>query len=135
MRYRLLGDSGLRASEAALGFTESLAQEVAPFGVKVCALEPGGMRTNWGARANQDTPELLSDYEPSVGIVAKALKSYWGKEISDPAKVAQVVLRLASSDRLPAHLLIGSDAVRFAAEAEKTRAAQGAQGAGGGPAR
>src|SRR5207253_6058944 len=34
------------------GFTESLAQEVAPFGVKVCALEPGGMRTNWGVRAN-----------------------------------------------------------------------------------
>src|SRR6201996_4991796 len=109
------------------GFTESLAQELSPFGVKVCALEPGGMRTNWGARANQDTPELLPDYEPSVGAFAKALKSYWGKEISDPAKVAQVVLRLASSDRLPAHLLIGSDAVRFAAEAEKTRAAEGVQ--------
>jgi len=109
------------------GFTESLAQELSPFGVKVCALEPGGMRTNWGARANQDTPELLPDYEPSVGAVAKALKSYWGKEISDPAKVAQVVLRLASSDHLPAHLLIGSDAVRFAAEAEKTRAAEGAR--------
>src|ERR1700678_124782 len=103
------------------GFTESLAQELSPFGVKVCALEPGGMRTNWGARANQDTPELLPDYEPSVGAVAKALKSYWGKEISDPAKVAQVVLRLVSSDRLPAHLLIGSDAVRFAAEAEKAK--------------
>jgi hypothetical protein len=95
--------------------------------VKVCALEPGGMRTNWGARANQDTPELLPDYEPSVGAVAKALKSYWGKEVSDPVKVAQVVLRLAASDRLPAHLLIGSDAVRFAGEAEKTREAEAAQ--------
>ena len=85
------------------------------------------MRTNWGARANQDTPELLPDYEPSVGAVAKALKSYWGKEVSDPVKVAQVVLRLAASDSLPAHLLIGSDAVRFAAEAEKTRAAEATQ--------
>src|SRR6185503_19768171 len=45
------------------GFTESLAQEAAPFGVKVCALEPGGMRTNGGARANKDTPALLADYE------------------------------------------------------------------------
>src|SRR5579864_713752 len=99
----------------------------APFGVKVCALEPGGMRTNWGARANQDTPELLPDYEPSVGAVAKALKSYWGKEVSDPVKVAQVVLRLAASDSLPAHLLIGSDAVRFAGEAEKTREVEAAQ--------
>jgi NAD(P)-dependent dehydrogenase (short-subunit alcohol dehydrogenase family) len=106
------------------GFTESLAQELSPFGVKVCALEPGGMRTNWGVRANQDTPELLPDYEPSVGAVVNALKSYWGQEISDPVKVAQVVLRLASSDRLPPHLLIGSDAVHFAAEAEKARAAE-----------
>jgi len=109
------------------GFTESLAQELAPFGVKVCALEPGGMRTNWGVRANQDMPELFPDYEPSVGAVVKALKSYWGQEISDPIKVAQVVLRLADSDRLPAHLLIGSDAVRFAAEAEATRVAEAAQ--------
>jgi len=109
------------------GFTESLAQELAPFGVKVCALEPGGMRTNWGVRANQDMPELFPDYEPCVGAVAKALESYWGQEISDPIKVAQVVLRLADSDRLPAHLLIGSDAVRFAAEAEATRAAEATQ--------
>jgi NAD(P)-dependent dehydrogenase (short-subunit alcohol dehydrogenase family) len=100
------------------GFTESLAQELSPFGVKVCA---------WGARANQDTPELLPDYEPSVGAVAKALKSYWGKEVSDPVRVAQVVLRLAASDSLPAHLLIGSDAVRFAGEVEKTREAEAAQ--------
>ena len=106
------------------GFTESLAQEVAPFGVKVCALEPGGMRTNWGARANKETPVLLPDYEPSVGAVIKALASYWGNEISDPAKVAQLILRLADSDRLPAHLLLGSDAVQYAGQAEATRAAE-----------
>jgi NAD(P)-dependent dehydrogenase (short-subunit alcohol dehydrogenase family) len=118
------GSSPYHAAKWAVGgFTESLAQEVAPFGVKVCALEPGGMRTNWGVRANQDTPDLLPDYEPSVGAVAKALKSYWGHEMSDPVKVAQVVLHLAASDRLPAHLLMGSDAVRFA---EATRAADAA---------
>ena len=95
----------------------------APFGVKVCALEPGGMRTNWGVRANKETPVLLPDYEPSVGAVIKALESYWGNEISDPAKVAQLILRLADSENLPAHLLIGSDAVEFAGQAEATRAA------------
>src|SRR5467141_454458 len=105
------------------GFTESLAKEVAPFGVKVCALEPGGMRTNWGTRAHQDIPELLPDYEPSVGSVVKALESYWGHETSDPVKVAQVILRLAAADRLPAHLLLGSDAAKNAGDAEATRAA------------
>jgi NAD(P)-dependent dehydrogenase (short-subunit alcohol dehydrogenase family) len=103
------------------GFTESLAKEVAPFGGKVCAVEPGGMRTNWGNRANQNTPELLPDYEPSVGAAVSALKSYWGNEVSDPEKVAQVILRLASSEYLPSHLLLGSDAVRNAQEAEATR--------------
>jgi NAD(P)-dependent dehydrogenase (short-subunit alcohol dehydrogenase family) len=83
------GSTGYHAAKWAVGgFTESLAQEVAPFGVKVCALEPGGMRTNWGARANKDTPDLLPDYEPSVGAVIEALRSYWGNETSDPVKVA-----------------------------------------------
>ena len=123
-RLALPGNTPYHAAKWAVGgFTESLAQEVAPFGVKVCALEPGGMRTNWGARANQDIPELLSDYEPSVGAVVKMLKSHWGQENSDPAKVAQVVLRLAASDRLPAHLLLGSDAVQYAGQAEAARAA------------
>ena len=119
------GSAGYHAAKWAVGgFTESLAQEVAPFGVKVCALEPGGMRTNWGVRANKETPVLLPEYEPSVGAVVKALASYWGNEISDPAKVAQLILRLADSNQLPAHLLIGSDAAEFAGQAEATRAAE-----------
>ena len=119
------GSTGYHAAKWAVGgFTESLAQEVAPFGVKMCALEPGGMRTNWGVRANKETPVLLPEYEPSVGAVVKALASYWGNEISDPAKVAQLILRLADSNNLPAHLLIGSDAVEFAGQAEATRAAE-----------
>ena len=118
------GSAGYHAAKWAVGgFTESIAKEVAPFGVKVCALEPGGMRTNWGGRANENTPDLLPDYEPSVGTIVSALKSYWGQETSDPVKVAQVVLRLADSDSLPAYLLLGSDAVEFASQAEATRAA------------
>jgi NAD(P)-dependent dehydrogenase (short-subunit alcohol dehydrogenase family) len=123
-RLALPGSTPYHAAKWAVGgFTESLAQEVAPFGVKVCAIEPGGMRTNWGARANKDIPKLLPEYEPSVGAIVKALESLWGQENSDPAKVAQVVLRLATSDHLPAHLLLGSDAVKYAGEAEAARAA------------
>ena len=122
-RLALPGSTPYHAAKWAVGgFTESLAQEVAPFGVKVCALEPGGMRTNWGVRAHKDVPELLPDYEPSVGAVVKSLESLWGHENSDPAKVAQVILRLAASDHLPAHLL-GSDAVQYANQAEGARAA------------
>src|ERR1700730_7210850 len=123
-RLGVPGNSPYHAAKWAVGgFTESLAKEVAPFGVNVCAIEPAGMRTNWGARANRDRPDLLPDYEPSVGGVMKALESRWGHENSDPAKVAQVVLRLAASNCLPAHLLIGRAAVQHAGQAEATRAA------------
>jgi NAD(P)-dependent dehydrogenase (short-subunit alcohol dehydrogenase family) len=124
-RLALPGSAPYHAAKWAVGgFTESLAQEAAPFGVKLCALEPGGMRTNWGTRAHKDVPELLPDYESSVGATIKALNSLWGHENSDPAKVAQVILRLAASDRVPAHLLIGSDAVRYAGDAEAARKAE-----------
>jgi hypothetical protein len=41
--------------------------------------------------------------------------------------VAQVILRLAEQDALFAHLLLGSDAVKFAAQAEAARAADAAR--------
>lgn len=58
-----------------------------------------------------------------MGEVVKALKSYWEQATGDPAQVAQLVLRLAASDSLPAHLRVGSEAVQFAVQAEATRAA------------
>jgi NAD(P)-dependent dehydrogenase (short-subunit alcohol dehydrogenase family) len=124
-RLALPGSAAYHAAKWAVGgFTEALAQEVAPFGVTVCALEPGGMRTDWGTRANKDTPDLLHEYIPSVGAIIASLKPLWGQETSDPARVAQVILRLAASERLPAHLLLGSDAVQYAGEAEVARAAE-----------
>jgi hypothetical protein len=79
------------------------------------------MRTNWGNRANADVPVLLPEYEPSVGALVKSLETYWGHETSDPAKVAQVILQLATKEQLPAHLLLGSDAVQYARLAEDKR--------------
>jgi NAD(P)-dependent dehydrogenase (short-subunit alcohol dehydrogenase family) len=71
-RLALPGSAAYHATKWAVGgFTEALAQAVAPLGVTVCAIEPGGMRTDWGARENKDTPSLLADYEPSVGAVAQ----------------------------------------------------------------
>lgn len=116
------GNAAYHAAKWAVGgFTEAIAQEVAAFAVKVCALEPGGMRTNWGNRAHADVPILLPEYEPSVGTLVKRLESYWGHETSDPAKVAQVILQLATKEQLPAHLLLGSDAVQYARLAEDKR--------------
>jgi hypothetical protein len=42
-------------------------------------LEPGGIRTNWARRAGQNAPDLLADYEPSVGPMLKLLQSHEGR--------------------------------------------------------
>jgi NAD(P)-dependent dehydrogenase (short-subunit alcohol dehydrogenase family) len=117
------GNAAYFASKWAVGgFTEGIALEVAPFGVKVTALEPGAMRTEWGKRAHSQRAPLLPEYEPSVGKSVKQMEGYWGNENGDPAKVAQLVLKVADAEKLPPHILLGSDAFQYARQAETQRA-------------
>jgi len=57
------------------GFTEGVALETAPFGVKLTALEPGAMRTNWGKRAHAAREPLLPEYEPRVATTSPFMSS------------------------------------------------------------
>lgn len=126
-RSALAGNAAYVASKWAVGgFTETVALEVAPFGVKLTALEPGGMRTNWGKRAFGKVPAMLPDYDASIGETVRQLEAYWGNEPNDPEKIAQVVLGVAEADRLPPHILLGSDAfqVAFAADAARNAATE-----------
>jgi NAD(P)-dependent dehydrogenase (short-subunit alcohol dehydrogenase family) len=109
------------------GFSDSLAWEVAPFGVKVCTLEPGGIRTNWAKRAGQDSPELLPDYEPSIRPLYELLRSLEGRSEGDPKKIAEVILKLANSDEVPTRLILGVDAERRVQHAEAARAEEAAK--------
>lgn len=120
-----VGTPGMSAYQAAKwavsGFTEVLALEVAPFDVKVIALEPGGMRTDWGHTARGNVPELIPDYRQSVGAIATLLKAYAGNEVGDPDKIARLVVSLPEHDSLPNHLLLGSDALYVFGQAEAAR--------------
>ena len=80
------------------GFSDALATEVAPFGVKICTLEPGSMRTNSARRAVQNAPKLLPEYEDSVGSILKLMRSLEGRSEGDPRKIADVILQLARID-------------------------------------
>lgn len=106
------------------GFTEGVAQEVAPFGVIMTTLEPGAMRTNWGTRAHSAPVKLLPEYEESVGAGIKTFETLWGNENGDPKKVAQVILKVAAAEALPPHILLGSDAFDFARQVEAHRTEQ-----------
>src|SRR2546429_35314 len=100
----------------------AVAMEVAPFGVKVCTLEPGGIRTNWARRAVQNAPDLLPEYEATVGSFLKMLGGLEGRLESDPRKIADVILQLANSDEVPVRLILGVDAEKRVQQAEAARA-------------
>lgn len=127
-RLAMPGNTPYHAAKWAVGgFSDSLAVEVAPFGVKVCTLEPGGIRTNWARRAGQDAPELLPDYEASVGPILELLKQIEGRQEGDPARIANVIAKLAASDDVPVRLILGRDAEKRVAQAENARAAEAAK--------
>jgi NAD(P)-dependent dehydrogenase (short-subunit alcohol dehydrogenase family) len=121
---------GLSAYQAAKwavgGFSEVLAQEVAPLGIRVTVLEPGGMRTDW-AGSSMTVPPISQPYQQTVGAMAAMFNRGDLVPAGDPAKVAQVVLQVAELDEPPVRLLLGTDAVRYAGLAAQARAAEDAK--------
>jgi NAD(P)-dependent dehydrogenase (short-subunit alcohol dehydrogenase family) len=119
------GNTPYHAAKWAVGgFSDALAIEVAPFGVKVCTLEPGGIRTNWARRAGLNAPNLLPEYEASVGAIFKILRNLEGRAEGDPGKIAAVILQLANSDEVPLRLILGVDAEKRVHQAEAARASE-----------
>jgi NAD(P)-dependent dehydrogenase (short-subunit alcohol dehydrogenase family) len=124
-RLAVPGNAPYHAAKWAVGgFSDSLALEVAPFDIKVCTLEPGGIRTNWARRAGQNSPQLLPEYENSVGTNLKVLHGLEGRSEGDPRKIAGVILKLANSDEVPVRLILGVDAEKRVQEAEAARASE-----------
>jgi len=124
-RLAIAGNTPYHAAKWAVGgFSDALAMEVAPFGVKICTLEPGGIRTNWARRAGNDAPELLADYQTSVGSTLKLLKSIDGRQEGDPRKIADLIVQLANHDELPLRLILGVDAEKRVQQAEARRASE-----------
>jgi NAD(P)-dependent dehydrogenase (short-subunit alcohol dehydrogenase family) len=124
-RHAVPGNTPYHAAKWAVGgFSDSLAMEVAPFGVKVCTIEPGGIRTNWARRAVQNSPDLLPEYETTVGSFLKMLRGLEGRLEGDPRKIASVIVQLANSHEVPIRLILGVDAEKRVRQAEAARTAE-----------
>jgi NAD(P)-dependent dehydrogenase (short-subunit alcohol dehydrogenase family) len=121
-----LATAGLSAYQTAKwavgGFSEVLAREVGPLGVKVTVLEPGGMQTDW-AGSSMQVPPVSEPYQPTVGVAARVHHDLGSSDaLGDPAKVAQVVLAVAAMDEPPLRLILGSEAYAYATAAARARA-------------
>ncbi|MFK3651445.1 oxidoreductase [Lysobacter enzymogenes] len=98
------------------GISEALGQEVAALGIHVTAVAPGSFRTDWAGRSMVRTPRSIGDYDAVFDPVRERRERTSGKQLGDPDKAAQALLQLLDSPAPPAHLLLGSDALRLVRE-------------------
>jgi NAD(P)-dependent dehydrogenase (short-subunit alcohol dehydrogenase family) len=90
-----------------------LANEVAPFGVKVIIVEPGAFRTEWQG-ASMTMHEPGPDYHDVIGFIHELRKTSNGSQAGDPARGARIIIDVVESSEPPRRLLLGSDAVELA---------------------
>ena len=95
------------------GISEALGKELEPFGIAVTAVAPGSFRTDWAGRSMTRTPRSIADYDALFDPIRQAREEKNGRQSGDPAKAARAMLAVIAADHPPAHLLLGSDALRL----------------------
>ncbi|HEX2604464.1 MAG TPA: oxidoreductase [Oxalicibacterium sp.] len=96
------------------GLSESLAQEVAPLGIKVLIVEPGPFRTDWAGRSADEAPVEIADYDATAGARMRTMRGYSGKQPGDPQRAAAIIVQTVESPNPPLRLLLGKMALGVA---------------------
>jgi NAD(P)-dependent dehydrogenase (short-subunit alcohol dehydrogenase family) len=123
-RIALAGLSGYHAAKFAVeGFSESLAQEINPLGIKLTIVEPGGFRTDW-AGASMAFAKSIPAYTPMVGKRRGLIEEITGHEPGDPRKGAAAIMKITELAQPPLRLPLGNDAMAFLANGYTTSATE-----------
>jgi NAD(P)-dependent dehydrogenase (short-subunit alcohol dehydrogenase family) len=100
------------------GFSEALAKEVSPLGIKVTIVEPGGFRTDFAA---ESTAQIQPAYESTIGAAARFQSDYNGRQPGNPSLAAKLVVEIAGMEKPPLRLPLGSDAVKAIEQSDLER--------------
>src|SRR5580700_8522211 len=113
---RVGGSPGIASYQAAKfaidGFSRVLRAETAPFGVKVMVVEPSGFRTDW-AGSSMTVHDIPEAYAPTVGFMNNRVRQSGDGPAGDPARAAEILVRVAKRRDIPDHLPLGVNAVEF----------------------
>ena len=101
------------------GLAETLASEVAAFGIKVTLIEPGGYDTDWrGPSADHTTPIAAYD-----GLRQAMKSASTGRKLGDPRATADAILAVVDADQPPLRLILGNPGLPVARKAYEQRLA------------
>jgi NAD(P)-dependent dehydrogenase (short-subunit alcohol dehydrogenase family) len=89
------------------GFSEALAEEMKPLGVRVTVVEPGPFRTDFLGRSGKLAKRELIEYAPTAGKAREYLKTQSGRQPGDPQKAVEAIIAAANSPKPPLHLILG----------------------------
>lgn len=122
----VFGGSIYNSSKFAVeGFSQSIAEELAPFGVYVTSVSPGFFRTDFlDSTSVKYSNKGISDYAKALADFRTFHDNRNHNQTGDPAKLAAVILHLAQVEKPPVSFVAGSDAVEWATDAIKQRQAQ-----------
>ena len=93
-------------------FSESLAMELAPAGIKVLIVEPGPFRTDFAGRSMVVARQVIPDYAASSGMRRANLKNVDRKQKGDPVRAAEAIIQVVNSPNPPLRLALGAEALK-----------------------
>lgn len=96
------------SKHAVEGWSDSLAIEGAPLGIRVTCIEPGPFRTDWAGRSMTQTPNAIADYGDTAGARLSGAKAGSGKQPGDPVRAAAAILSIAGRKTAPRHFVLGA---------------------------
>ena len=107
------------------GWMESLAPEVAPFGIRTMLVEPGFFRTELlTPQSTRYAEPSIEDYAERTRQTVTAWNGMNGQQGGDPARLAGALIHLASQDEPPRRFPAGADAVAAVEQKAQTLLAQ-----------
>lgn len=93
------------------GFSEALAIEVAPLGIKLTIVEPGPFRTKFADQGFKTTQKVIEDYAATSGAFKERMKTVNGQQEGDPGKAADAIFDITTIENPPLRLPLGKIAL------------------------
>ena len=97
---------------AVTGYSEALAKELAPLGIKVTVIAPSGFRTDWAGRSANDSKIKIDDYQATAHTNQGTIRGYSGNQPGDPVRAAQAIIKIAETADAPVRLFLGAGALK-----------------------